>query len=778
MRKFTLLIASLFITMGAMAQTPVLHYENITSRQELSSDDANTIRNLGAMTVIADVEITDSSTPSIVLGAAADYTSAATTNGNIWALGIGNNQMRYIVNAASGGWYSRGAVSTSTAKLAYTYNYADNQTTINYYTEGGTSQGSVTVTDAALSTFNGENAKFYIGGVEHTISNGWYSAFAGTINSIDIYQGVLSQEEIAALCQPELPEGFVATPEEFVNGKVYTFVTQRGAMGASETSSNAISTARVTADTETDYFKWTVYKSAKGNFYLYNLGKAMFLGEMSTTENASVPMSETPVAVTFKTTSITTYPIMFTTMNDGSCVANHSSDYGEGLITWNGGWDKLTDTGNGHQVVAVAELDAEILTTVEAAVNAFEVDNTEAVAELDEAIDKAIAMSAFIGEGVGKYSYTGDGDYQEKFAAITAFREGITETTTPTPEEVAAKTAELNALLSSFVLNMPEKGKYYRFKDWDTDNYMLSDEYSSTRLAMGTNEVSSIFYYGEDGSLLSYANGCYLPKAVANGDWTCLAVGTTGPAATFGEGTSVGTYGFYVGDDNTRAYYSGRDTYVDVGGEIATNNGYDWILEEVTELPVTISTAGFATLYAPVALKVADGVVAYTVTLNGQWATLNKIESGVIPANTGVVLAGEVVDNEVTPATADTYDFVVTTTDATVASDLLGSAPATYYTEAGTYYALAQVDEVVGFYKDEFNNSRFQNNSHKAYLYVAEAAGIASYSFRFGEGTTGIDEITENREQSTVIYDLTGRRVEAITAPGIYIVGGKKVLVK
>ena len=268
-----------------------------------------------------------------------------------------------------------------------------------------------------------------------------------------------------------------------------------------------------------------------------------------------------------------------------------------------------------------------------------------------------------------------------------------------------------------------------------------------------------------------------MPKAVANGDWTCLAVGTIGPAATFGEGTSVGTYGFYVGDEENRAYYSGRNTYVDVGGKIATNNGYDWILEEVTELPVTISEAGFATLYAPVALKVADGVVAYTVTLNGQWATLNKIESGVIPANTGVVLAGEVVDNEVTPATAYTYDFVVTTTDATVASDLRGSAPATYYTEAGTYYALAQVDEVVGFYKDQFNNSRFQNNSHKAYLYVAEAAGIASYSFRFGEGTTGVEKV-EIRNEKSEIYDLTGRRVEAITAPGIYIVGGKKVLVK
>ena len=43
---------------------------------------------------------------------------------------------------------------------------------------------------------------------------------------------------------------------------------------------------------------------------------------------------------------------------------------------------------------------------------------------------------------------------------------------------------------------------------------------------------------------------------------------------------------------------------------------------------------------------------------------------------------------------------------------------------------------------------------------------------------TGIDEVeTENGEIKT-IYDLTGRKVETITARGIYIVNGKKVLVK
>ena len=60
----------------------------------------------------------------------------------------------------------------------------------------------------------------------------------------------------------------------------------------------------------------------------------------------------------------------------------------------------------------------------------------------------------------------------------------------------------------------------------------------------------------------------------------------------------------------------------------------------------------------------------------------------------------------------------------------------------------------------------------------ANAEGIKSYSFRFGEGTTAIEEVKTENGEVKAIYDLTGRRVEEITAPGVYIVNGKKVLVK
>ena len=49
---------------------------------------------------------------------------------------------------------------------------------------------------------------------------------------------------------------------------------------------------------------------------------------------------------------------------------------------------------------------------------------------------------------------------------------------------------------------------------------------------------------------------------------------------------------------------------------------------------------------------------------------------------------------------------------------------------------------------------------------------------RYADGEeTGVEKTTDNNQQSTVIYDLTGRRVEK-TVKGIYIVDGKKILVK
>ena len=54
----------------------------------------------------------------------------------------------------------------------------------------------------------------------------------------------------------------------------------------------------------------------------------------------------------------------------------------------------------------------------------------------------------------------------------------------------------------------------------------------------------------------------------------------------------------------------------------------------------------------------------------------------------------------------------------------------------------------------------------------------AGFRFSFG-GTTVIEEVeVENEKVNEAIYDLAGRRLNEITKPGIYIINGKKVLVK
>jgi hypothetical protein len=201
-------------------------------------------------------------------------------------------------------------------------------------------------------------------------------------------------------------------------------------------------------------------------------------------------------------------------------------------------------------------------------------------------------------------------------------------------------------------------------------------------------------------------------------------------------------------------------------------------------LPVEITEAGYATFFAPVAVIVPAGVTAYTATVDGEWVILNEIEGGVIPANTGVVLQGA----------KGIYNFAITTTDATVTSALLGTVAATYITENAYVLGYINVAEEgqpekkeVGFYKADMNQNAgnatnkvpaFINNSHKAYLpIVSGVATSASLRFSFG-GTTAVEDITEKRAESKEIYDLTGRRVNEINKAGVYIVNGRKVLVK
>ena len=216
---------------------------------------------------------------------------------------------------------------------------------------------------------------------------------------------------------------------------------------------------------------------------------------------------------------------------------------------------------------------------------------------------------------------------------------------------------------------------------------------------------------------------------------------------------------------------STNDTDVFLGLHSSTHGGTDVTAAALTKYQVAITAAKYATFYAPVAVRVPENVTAHTVTVVDTWAVLSDALN-VIPAYTGVVLYSE---------TAGTYDLTVeaTNTDAPIENNALrGTVAATNITAAA--YVLANGKDGVGFYiatTEGQAEGTFLNNHHKAYLPKPAGMNVAAYSFRFGGNTTAVEEVeTENAE--AVIYDLSGRRINEITEAGIYIVNGKKVLVK
>ena len=198
-------------------------------------------------------------------------------------------------------------------------------------------------------------------------------------------------------------------------------------------------------------------------------------------------------------------------------------------------------------------------------------------------------------------------------------------------------------------------------------------------------------------------------------------------------------------------------------------------IKAVLTHPLTVTAAGYATLYLGFDAAIPEGAEAYIVKqsdINEGYITMTQIE-GTIPANTGVIVK----------ANPETYRFAYSAeTKADVTGNLLAGSVADEYVE-GAAYVLGNKNGV-GLYKAEMNQldgTAWLNNANKAYLPASALTTaqqtVAFYGFDWN-GTTGIEQITDNREQSTAIFDLTGRRVESISAPGIYIVNGKKVLVK
>lgn len=198
-----------------------------------------------------------------------------------------------------------------------------------------------------------------------------------------------------------------------------------------------------------------------------------------------------------------------------------------------------------------------------------------------------------------------------------------------------------------------------------------------------------------------------------------------------------------------------------------------------------ITSAGYATLYTDNAFQMPADVTGYTITESAEAGKINlnaTYEAGAeVPAQTALLLKGA----------EGTYTYPVLSSSATAPTDnLLHGTLVDEETNAGEgtykYYKLSYDNnlENLGFYFAAADGAAFTNAAGKAYLAIpttSQASQMQGFAFTDFDTTTGISNVAApTAAVNAAIYDLNGRRVNSLknATKGIYLVNGKKVLVK
>jgi hypothetical protein len=336
----------------------------------------------------------------------------------------------------------------------------------------------------------------------------------------------------------------------------------------------------------------------------------------------------------------------------------------------------------------------------------------------------------------------------------------------------------------------------------DGDYYVLKDSESKTDFSvtktMGTSNIvdnyeytkdENIYYYQELGG--SAADAIYSSGNVLSAETPfSKTIDASGQYELsfnqYERGTR--TTELYVGDVMIESYgddgifskslniVSSSTVKLTGNGNGTNNSNYvDYVLirrigDAVTTKSATITSAGWATLYTPYALNFdGTGLTAYTATCTSSTVTLTPVTN--VPANTGVVLKGAAKD----------YDIPVINSSSTDKGHMVGS------TTAATAYNAFDGYDLYMLVKNASNEAQFKKVTSgsiaagKAFLKINNSGASALspvMNVVFADGTTGVNDVRRKKEEvRSEFYNLNGQRV-ANPQKGLYIVNGKKVIIK
>ena len=198
------------------------------------------------------------------------------------------------------------------------------------------------------------------------------------------------------------------------------------------------------------------------------------------------------------------------------------------------------------------------------------------------------------------------------------------------------------------------------------------------------------------------------------------------------------------------------------------------IWEPATTIDITIGDTGYATFSCDQAVDfTSSGIAAYYATQDGDDV---KFDNAIVnpAAATGLLLKATPGNYEVSLVNEGTDVSGVNLLKACLEEKTVGTTAGCDY---GKVFILSKHNNQLGFYRS--NNGRTLL-AGMSYLYIENAsAARMENGFPFDGHATGIDALPVNGEQRMAdsVYDLKGQQVVQ-PAKGLYIVNGKKIIVK
>ncbi len=533
-------------------------------------------------------------------------------------------------------------------------------------------------------------------------------------------------------------DGIVYPITNLSNNKAYKIVVPRGTY----TTYNG-SLANTVKDVVSDVNNFALV-NYEGNYYMWSIADSKFVA------GSGYALSDTPAAITFTANNTPSYLI-----KSGSMTLNASTG-----LTYGGSFDSWSTADDGNRCV-IYEVEDFDPTAVLAALEEYFHPAAEVV------FAKAIAELETInwGTSLNQYSLVIEGtDYTTQAADIVSDLK--------TAGYTADNLTMAQQMQANYTLNMPAANTFFRIRSILGDKpYLTAPAVNGRATFTAATDNSTVFFLTEDNYLVSLSTGLGF-KNVYNGADDITASGidgnlfsiiaaVSGNVGQYSVTTKVNgntTYLYSTGANNSKA---DRNTY---SSGWVNQNSFTLEVAEVTELPVAISAAGYATLCAPVALTVPAGVTANTVAINADGVHLELSPVTTIPAGTAVILEGA----------AGTYNFAVdaTNSDAAIANALTGVV-AGIKAPVGSY-VLQNQKGVVGFYQVEAGTIP-NVPGFRAYL-PAQGGSVKAFFFGDADAIEAIGN-GQGTMDNAAIYNVAGQRISNLRR-GINIVGGKKVVVK